>query len=87
MAFRIYRRPQRSDNHRADPSERTLLRTGKCTVLRYTLSVALRDEIRGRWGGRAAAWHPSQDRSARAQGIKVVRARCMGAALRPRIHF
>jgi len=41
MAFRIHRRPQCADDHRADPSERTLLRTGKCTARRYTSPLLL----------------------------------------------
>jgi hypothetical protein len=39
MAFRVHRRPQRADDIGADPSERTLLRTGKCTVYRQTSPV------------------------------------------------
>lgn len=39
MAFRIHCRPQRADSHGADPSQRALLRTGKCTARNETPSL------------------------------------------------
>jgi hypothetical protein len=51
MAFRIHRRPQRADSHGSDPSQRALLRTGKCTAplntLRLRFSAYMVDYLSG----------------------------------------